>query len=93
MTVTITGEFIGFADDDGGYCGTGVVQEIIAWLRHHHGGGGGGGGNGDPIMRIKFSEEVRGELEELSRTLIQTSKQFEKVVAGAVREQTAAGVR
>lgn len=92
MTVTITGEFIGFADDDGSYCGTGLVQEIIAWLRHHHGGGG-GGGNGDPIVRVEFSEEVRGELEELSRTLIETSRQFEKVVAGAVREQNATGVR
>jgi hypothetical protein len=85
MTVMVTGEFISFADDDGGYCGTGVIEEIIAWLRHH-GGGGGGGGNGEPIIRVKLSEQVRGELEELSQTLIETSQRFEKVVAGAVRE-------
>lgn len=91
MAVMISREFISFSDDDGGWCGTGVVQEIIAWLRHHGGGGGGGNGGGDPIYRVKFSEEVRGELEELSRTLIETSQQFEKVVAGAVREQARVG--
>jgi hypothetical protein len=91
MTVMVTGEFISFADDDGGYCGTGVIEEIIAWLRHHPGGGGGGGGNGDPIIRVKLSEHVRGELEELSQTLIETSQRFEQVVAGAVREHERVG--
>ena len=57
MTITISGEFIGFADDDGGHCGTGVIQDIIAWLRHHHGGGG-----GDPLTRVTFSAEARSEL-------------------------------
>ena len=86
MTITISGEFIGFADDDGGYCGTGVIQDIIAWLRHHHGGGG-----GDPLTRVTFSAEARSELGELSRTLVETSQRFEKVVAGAVRQQERVG--
>jgi hypothetical protein len=87
MAIMVTGGVISFADDDGGYCGNGIIEEILAFL-HHHGGGGGGGGNGDPLVRVKLSEEVRGELEELSRTLIETAGRFEQVAARAAKQQT-----
>jgi hypothetical protein len=91
MAIMVTRGLISFADDGGDYCGNGVLQEILAFL-HHHGGGGGRGGNGDPLVRVKLSQEARGELEKLSRTLIETANRFEQVAARAVKEHQAVGV-
>jgi hypothetical protein len=92
MAVMITGQLVSFADEDGGYCGNGVLEEILIFLRHHHGGGG-GGGNGDPIGPVKLSDEVRSELGELGRTLVETAERFEQIAARAVKEGAAAARR
>jgi hypothetical protein len=84
MPVTISGEFVSF--DDGDICGNGTIERLIAFLKSHIPPPP-PPDDGDPIMHgVKLSEEVHGELLELSRSLIETTERFEHVLKQGVRE-------